>query len=555
MSVYTGRAAFVELLAQEGASLLFGNPGTTELPILDALRDRSDLRYILALQEASAMAMADGFAQSSGRLAVVNLHLAGGLGNAIGMLHDAGAAASPVLVTAGQYDPGSLLTEPAMAADLAAMARPYVKWSAEVRRLADLPRAVHRAAKTALAPPTGPVFLALPGDVLAAEAELLLGAPSRVAPGFRADPAAIGAAAEVMCRATRPVVIAGDLVAQRDALKELAGLAELIGAPVYTEPVGARPVMPCLHPLFAGTLPHPGLAVRERLAVHDLVVCVGADLLTLTLPSAVDPLPEQLAVVHLHVDSWELAKNYPARVALLGDPKTTLGELIAAVSEQMTSPERAGAEARARTWRDLLAGELAALRDAAIATRAAHPVQPPALMRAIGDVLPEDAVVVDESISSRGSLQRLLRTRDARGFFGLRGGAIGWGVPAAIGIKLGLPDRPVVALVGDGSALYTIQALWTATHHRVPVCVVILNNGSYRILKQRCGLVEGTERGPGGLAGLDLAPPRIDFVRLAEAFGLEGYSVGTVAEACARIAHAVGRGTSTLIDVAVDPAV
>src|ERR671929_250680 len=178
MASLSGKRAFLELLKQEGVEMIFGNPGTTELPLMDALAVDNDMRYVLALQEAAVMAMADGYAQASGKLAVVNLHVAPGLGNAMGMLYDALKAASPILVTAGQHDQSFNATEPILWADLPTIARPLVKWSSEVRRLADLPRLVHRAAKTALAPPTGPVFLALPGDVLNAEDEIELGAPT-----------------------------------------------------------------------------------------------------------------------------------------------------------------------------------------------------------------------------------------------------------------------------------------------------------------------------------------------------------------------------------------
>ena len=180
MPQITGKRAFLELLKQEGVTVLFGNPGTTELPLMDALAVESGMRYVLGLQEAAVMAMADGYAQASGELAVVNLHVAPGLGNAMGMLYDAQKAGAPILVTAGQHDQRFNFTEPILWADLPSVARPFVKWSGEVRRLADLPRAVHRAAKTALSPPTGPVFLSLPADVLKAEAELDLGAPTRV---------------------------------------------------------------------------------------------------------------------------------------------------------------------------------------------------------------------------------------------------------------------------------------------------------------------------------------------------------------------------------------
>src|SRR6185437_2211316 len=181
MPVMPGKTAFLELLKQEGVRVMFGNPGTTELPLMDALAVEQELRYVLALQEAPAMAMADGYAQASGALGVVNLHVAPGLGNAMGMLYDAQKAGAPVLVTAGQHEQGFNITEPILWADLPTIARPFVKWSAEVRQLADLPRAIHRAAKTALAPPMGPVFLSLPGDILLDSGELDMGRPSRVA--------------------------------------------------------------------------------------------------------------------------------------------------------------------------------------------------------------------------------------------------------------------------------------------------------------------------------------------------------------------------------------
>src|SRR5215813_8258050 len=197
----SGKRAFLEILKQEGVEVLFGNPGTTELPLMDAFAVENDIRYVLGLQESVVMAMADGYAQASGKLAVVNLHVTPGLGNAMGMLYDAQKAGSPILVTAGQHDQQFNVTEPILWADLPPIARPLVKWSSEVRRLQDLPRQVHRAAKTALAPPTGPVFLSLPGDVLQAEADIDLLSPTRVAPRLRGDRAAIDSAAALLADA------------------------------------------------------------------------------------------------------------------------------------------------------------------------------------------------------------------------------------------------------------------------------------------------------------------------------------------------------------------
>src|ERR1700744_6354350 len=230
MPMMPGKTALLELLKQEGVRIMFGNPGTTELPLMDALATERELRYILALQEAPAVGMADGYAQASGQCVAVNLHAAPGLGNGRGMLYDAQKAGSPLLVTAGQHEQRFNFTEPLLWADLPTIARPFVKWSEEVRRLEDLPRAIHRAVKTALAPPMGPVFLSLPGDILTDSAGLDLGNPSRVAAGVRGDASAIDRAAAVMARASSPVIFAGDVVPQGDALQELVALAEALGA-------------------------------------------------------------------------------------------------------------------------------------------------------------------------------------------------------------------------------------------------------------------------------------------------------------------------------------
>src|SRR5262249_25551355 len=227
MPLMSGKRAFLELLRQEGVEVIFGNPGTTELPLMDALAVETTPRYVLALQEGAVMAMAGGYAQASGQLACVNLHVAPGLGNAMGMLYDAQKAGAPVLVTAGQHDQSFALTEPILWAELPEIARPFVKWATEVRRLADLLRLLHRAAKTALAPPTGPVFLSIPGDILLAEEEIELGRPTRVASRLRGDAEAIAAAAKLLAAAEHPVILAGDGVALSHALGELVTLAEL----------------------------------------------------------------------------------------------------------------------------------------------------------------------------------------------------------------------------------------------------------------------------------------------------------------------------------------
>ncbi|MBX6370114.1 MAG: thiamine pyrophosphate-binding protein, partial [Rhodospirillales bacterium] len=382
MALLTGRRAFLELLKQEGVELIFGNPGTTELPLMDALAVDEGIRYVLGLQEAAVLAMTDGYAQASGRLGVANLHVAPGLGNAMGMLYDAQKAGAPLLVTAGQHDQSFTFGEPILWADLPEIARPFVKWSAEVRRLSELPAAVHRAAKTALAPPTGPVFLSLPADVLMAEGDIELGRPTRVGARIRGDRAALEAAAAILAAAEAPLILAGDAVAQEDALSELVALAEALGAPVYAELIPNTASFPATHALFRGALPRSQKTVRETLERHDVLLSVGADLFTWSLPSDTAPVPEGLAIIQIDSDPWQLGKNHPAAAAIFGAPKATLPELASLVLDRFSPEQRERARRRGEAAARAIAVEREALRAKAAAEAAARPMRPLALLGA-----------------------------------------------------------------------------------------------------------------------------------------------------------------------------
>lgn len=552
MPMMPGKSALLELLKQEGVRVMFGNPGTTELPLMDALAAERELRYILALQEAPAMGMADGYAQASGQCAVVNLHAAPGLGNAMGMLYDAQKAGSPILVTAGQHEQRFNFTEPLLMADLPTIARPFVKWSDEVRRLEDLPRAIHRAVKTAMAPPMGPVFLSLPGDILTDSADIDLGFPSRVATGIRGDASAIAQAAAIIAKAKRPVIIAGDAVPQGNALQELVAFAEALGAPVYDEGMASRAMFPSSHPLYRGALVRLPAAIRGMLTQHDLLVSVGGDLFTLSLPGEVESMPEDLPVIHLDTDPWELAKNYPEKVSILGEPKVTLPELIEAVRKARSGSEAEAAITRLEHVRKEGVSSLAKLHAMADALSERNPIHPLPLMQTIGRLLPDDAVVIDETVSSGTGLRRFLRSDDAQSFYGLRGGGIGWGLPAAIGVKLALPDRPVVALIGDGSAMYTIQGLWTAARENLKMVFVIINNYSYRILKQRTNAMKGLAAQADNYVAMDLDKPRVDFVSVARGLGLTAHRASTLSDLGDLLEAALAHDGPTLIDVEVD---
>ncbi|MBI2217938.1 MAG: thiamine pyrophosphate-binding protein [Candidatus Rokubacteria bacterium] len=554
MALISGKQAFLEILKDEGVSVMFGNPGTTELPLMDGLAREPGIRYVLALQEAVAVAMADGYAQASGGLAAVNVHVSPGLGNAMGMLYDALKAGSPMLLTAGQHDQSFTVTEPILWSDLPPVARPYVKWSTEARRLEDLPRIVRRAVKTAFAHPTGPVFLSLPVDVLNNVRDIELGASTRVAPRIVGDRAAIAEAARLLARAERPLIVAGDAVAASDALDELAEVAELVGAPVITEGVASRCCFPFTHPLYAGSFPRLMPLVRATLMRHDLVFSVGGDLFTFSLPDDVEPVPPGVTFVHMDVDPWELGKNYPAKVAILADPKASLPELAEALRRETGAKGRPDAKARTEANRKAIDEKRQDLARRAEAEATQIPMPPLTLVHEVARAVPDDVVVIDEAISSTAGIREFFRCADAQSFFGLRGGGIGWGLPAALGVKLALPERPVVALIGDGSAMYTNQALWTAAREGVAVVYVIFNNLSYRILKQRTHALKGFSAEDDLYVGMDLDRPAIDFVGLARSLGVPGERVEKPADVAGALARGLASGGPYVLDARVDSA-
>jgi benzoylformate decarboxylase len=553
MPLVSGKQAFLEILKQEGVSVMFGNPGTTELPLMDGLAREPDIRYVLALHEGVAIAMADGYALAGGGLAAVNVHIAPGLGNAMGMLYDAMKSGAPMLLTAGQHDQSFTVTEPILWSELPPIARPFVKWSTEVRRLEDLPRVVRRAAKTALAQPTGPVFLSLPVDVLNAERDIELGAPTRIAPRVVGDRHAVERAARLLAGAERPLIVAGDCVAHADALAELVELADLVGAPVMLECAASTCNFPFTHPLYAGAMPRLMPQIRALLMQHDLLFSVGGDLFLLSLPDDVEPMPAGLPIVHLDVDPWELGKNYPEAVSILGDPKATLPEIADAVRRHTGARGHPAAGQR----RDALAAahrqSLAALTRKAESEAHRVPLSPLALVHALAGCVPAEAVIVDESISSGLGVRNFFPCRDARSFFGLRGGGIGWGLPAALGVKLAQPHRPVVALVGDGSSMYSFQTLWTAARENLAVLYVIFNNASYRILKQRVWALKGFAAQDDRYVGMDLEPP-IDFIGLAKSLGVPAERVEKTADVSGAVTRGFAAGGPYLIDARLDSA-
>jgi benzoylformate decarboxylase len=544
----SGHAAFLKLLAAEGVTHLFGNPGTTELAIMEAMSKQTDIEYVLGLQEGVVVAMADGYARASGRLAAANVHVAPGLGNAMGALFNAKFYGSPLLLTAGQQEQGHGLTEPMLYAPLVPIAQPMVKWAVDVNRAEDLPRVVHRAAKVALTPPTGPVFISLPGDILDAEVPLALGHPTRVDTAVRPADVALERLAERLLEARNPAIIAAHELSSRDALAEAAELADLIGAGVWQETIPYSANFVSEHPAFLGTLTRSQTQVRAALAPHDLLVCLGGELLRMSVHHPLDALPDGMPVVQISERDWELGKNHPTEIALRADVRETLRALNALLRTRMTAAQKATAKRRIEALaRDNWSAKRVRAREEALKAAAVQPIDPRFFMMQLADALPADAVLVEEALTTSAPLPALLRQRDRQGYYGLASGGIGFAVAGAVGISLALPQRPVVALIGDGSAMYNIQALWTAARLKRPITYVIANNRGYRILKERLVSFRKTDK----FVGMDIREPEIDFVHLATSLGVPARRVTEPREILSALREGIASGAPNLIDVAV----
>lgn len=552
MNRITGRSAFLAVLKDEGITHLFGNPGTTELPIMHALKEHPDLTYVMAMQESLVVAIADGFSRASGRLVACNVHVAPGLGNAMGALYNAKFTGTPIILTSGQQEQGHGLMEPMLYGPLVRIAEPLVKWAVEVTRLEDLPRILRRAAKVATTPPTGPVFISLPGDILNSEAGIDLGRSTRVDTRVKPSDEALQALVGRILRAERPVIIAGDEVVKSDALDEAALLSMTLGCPAYQQsiPYGAHFLSES--PCFMGVVSRVQKQTRDMLAAYDLMIVLGADPLRMSVHSEVDPLPNGMSIVQIGLVEWDLAKNYPAEIALKADVKETLRVLIpalkAAGGAALDKRAKNGITALAsKNWtarRTMLVDELAKNRDCS-------PIDPDWLTLQVVEAMPTNAILVDEGLTAARHMSALRPNRDRYGYHALASGGIGWGLPASVGVSLANPDRPVVCYSGDGSAMYSIQALWTAAHHKLPLTVVIVNNGGYRIIKQRLLAFHHDDH----FVGMDFVDPPVDFTGIAKALGLEAIHITKAKDVGPALVSAFGRPGTKLIEVVVEGSV
>ncbi|MFD9498808.1 benzoylformate decarboxylase [Streptomyces sp. NPDC060035] len=517
----TVREATLAVLRDMGMTTVFGNPGSTELPMFRDLPP--DFRYVLGLQESVVVGMADGYAQATRRAALVNLHSAIGVGHAMGAVFNAYRNRTPLVVTAGQQARALLAGEPYLfSEDATLLPRPYVKWSREPARAEDVPAAIARAFHVAMSPPRGPAFVSIPVDDWDRPAEPV--APHRVSQVLRAGADEMAELAEALAGARRPVFVAGAAVDQEGAFDATVRLAEAHGARVWAAPMSSRCAFPETHPLFAGFLPPTREGVLECFADADLVLVLGAPVFTYRLVGSGPYVPAGAKVFQLTDDPQQAAWT-PVGTSLVTGVRPAVEELLG-------HPPHHPRPAPAR-------------RPLPAPAEAAEHITVAYLMRTLDVQRPPDSVIVEEAPSSRPVMCEYLPNRGPESFYTCAGGGLGLGLPSAVGMLLGRPGRRVVAVIGDGSMMYSIQALWSASQlGSVPMTVIVVNNGGYSTVHQFARAL-GMEKP----VGADL--PGIDFAGLALAQGCRGARVSRAAALPAALAEALSADGPYLLDVVV----
>ena len=471
------RDIVLDILRDEGITHVFGNPGSTEMPLMDALVDAPDIAYVLGLQEATAVGMADGWALASGRAAFVNLHAMGGLGNAMGVLVASKASETPLVVTAGQQDTRHLMTEPWLSGDLVALAAPVTKWAKELRRGDDVGPALRRAFGLARTPPCGPVFLSLPMDILDQEVNHPTppaSAPPRLGPS--PDAARLAEKLAELDPDKVVVLLGDDLPAAASA--GLVAFAEAGGFPVWGTQLTSRTAFPSHHACWAGVLKPDFADMRAHLKSAQAIVLVGGRAFVAYPYREAEPVPEGVPVMHIADNPEAFGREHAADTALLGDIGQTLAAVAGRLGE-LVDKNKVAARLTARAG--ARRAEREAARAAILAESADLPLTPDAAVLAALDALPQDAIIANDSAATFGRVQDLLTTEPGRYFFA-RGGVLGCSMPAAVGAALATKGW-VASFVGDGGAMYSPQALWSAAHYRARTVFIVFNNRRYGVLQ------------------------------------------------------------------------
>ncbi len=550
----TGYRAVLEQFIADGVTHIFGNPGTVEQGLLDELGDFPAIQYVLTLQESVAVMAADCYARATRKVAVVQIHSSPGLGNAIGALYQAKRGHAPLVIVGGDAGIRYAAMDAQMAADLVAMARPVTKWATMVQHPSSVLRVLRRAMKIAATPPMGPVYVCLPQDILSREAvetAIAVTAPSTRSSG---NPALIAQAAEKLAAAARPAIYVGDGVAWSEAQPEVARIATMIGADVWGVDSGDVN-FDTTHAMWRGQTGHMfGEHSLPILKKGDVNLIVGTYIAPEVFPELGDVFADDAFGIHIDLDADAIGKNHPVNIGMVADPKTSLRELGDAIDAHLTAAGRSAAAARLKAAADSRSEERAKAIAADAARADQHPLQFSRFMSDFARVMPPGTPVFDEALTNSPVLTRYVPPVDPSAFFQTRGGSLGSALAGGIGLACARPDRPVVAVSGDGGAMYTIQAMWTAARHRLNVKYIICNNRSYRLLQvniQQYWAETGSVGRPFPLS-FDLSRPELDFAELARALSVPARRVQKPDEVVPAIEAAFAEPGPFLIDVVIE---
>jgi len=520
----TVKAATFGLLRAFGIKKVFGNPGSTELPFLSDWPD--DIDYVLGLQEASVIGMADGYAQATRNAGFVNLHSAAGVGNALGNIYTAHRNQTPLVITAGQQARSILPLQAFLQAERASeFPRPYVKYSVEPARPEDVPAAIARAYYVAMQPPCGPTFVSVPIDDWSRPTHPV--EARRISRELGPDPAAMRALVAALAESRRPALVVGPGIDRAEAVDLMVEVAEKARAAVWVSPFSARCSFPERHPQFAGFLHASPGQLSDALRDHDLVVAIGAPVFTFHVEGHAAIFDGATAIFQITDDPTAAAVT-PSGTSIVATMKPALTMLLELLPE---------------TRRAMPAG-----RALPSAPSAADPIPVEFLMQALSTAMPADAALVEEAPSHRPAMQKFMPMRGQDSFYTMASGGLGYSLPAAVGMALGRPDIRTVCLIGDGSAMYSIQALWTAAQRKLPLMVVVVNNSGYGAMRSFSQVMQVRN-----VPGLEL--PGIDFVKLAEGMGCDAVRVSKSSKLAGALKRGLAHAGTSLIEVMVDSAV
>ncbi len=554
MPEMTGKDALVRMLKAEGVDYIFGNPGTSETPMMDALQDFPEVNYIQALQEGTAVGMADGYARASGRPAFANIHIAGGLANGISALYNAYRGGTPVILSAGNSDTRMQLSEPTLSGDLVQMTRQYTKWSHEIHHAADIPVAVRRAFNEAKTPPTGPTFLSFPWDTMDVQAEIDIVGSSHGYHRIRPDRDALEQASRLLSQAENPVIIIGDRIAQSGGVEQMVQVAERLGARVFAASF-SEVNFPTTHPLWSGMLNTSSPATRRLLSGADVALAVGASIFSQFLYVDTPLLDPTTRLVHLDSATSEVEKNYPTEIGVYADPATGLAELADALDQDMSGPAKEAAATRMAELGERRRRAQEQYQERLRERWDNNPIAVERMMHELAAAAPPGTIVADEAVTSRPAMMREFSFDEPGTFYGIQGGALGWAMPGALGLKLARPDRPVLAVVGDGASMYTVQALWTAATYNIPVVYAICNNRAYRILKVNMDIylkrMLNEEDRVSEYKGMDFANP-LDLSAMAQAMGVQSAKITDPTQIGPAARRMFESGKPGLLDITID---